>query len=320
MIPFLAIMVVIIVLIHFAARSQAQKVKALPDTYTLEVLRKEPEGEEVFITTADGTRIRAVSKGQGPTVVLAHGFMATIIEWNVISKMLVDEGYRVIAFDQRGHGKTNIGSEGVGSKQMASDYKAVLEYFNVEDGVLVGHSMGGFLSIVYALTYPEAAKKHLKGLILFGTMAGIVAKDNPQNKVQIPLIKSGIIKSVLKSDTYGTMFGTTLMGTPQPNVLKAMLPVMAAQNTSLLIPILEAMAQEDYYPRLSEIDIPTVVVCGTKDGTTPKWHSELLGSSIKGAQNIWVEGKGHLVNWEAPQELVNAVHSLSEVREREEVA
>ncbi len=320
MIPFLAIMVVIIVLIHFAARSQAQKVKALPNTYTLEVVSQEPQGEEVFIPTADGTSIRAVSNGQGPTVVLAHGFMATAFEWNVIYDQLVNDGYHVIAFDQRGHGRTNIGSEGIGSRQMASDYKAVLDYYNVKDAVLVGHSMGGFLSVIYALTYPEAAKKQLKGLILFATMAGMVAKDNPQNGVQIPLIKSGIMKQVMKSDTYGTMFGTTLMGTPEPNVIKAMLPVMAAQDTSKLIPIVEAMAKEDYYPRLGEIEIPTVVICGTADATTPKWHSELLGSSIKGARNVWVEGKGHLINWEAPEELVNAVHSLSEVGVREEVA
>jgi non-heme chloroperoxidase len=314
MIPFLAIMVVLVVIIHFAARAQANKVKALSDTYSYEVLRKEPEGEEVFISNSDGTRIRAVSKGQGQTVVLAHGFMANIVEWNVIYQMLLDQGYRVIAFDQRGHGKTNIGSDGVGSRQMASDYNAVMEYFDVRDAVLVGHSMGGFLSIVYALTYPEAAKKRLKGLILFATMAGIVAKDNPQNGVQIPMIKSGIIRRVLQSDTYGTLFGTTLMGTPEPAIIKAMTEVMVQQDTSKLTSILEAMAQEDYYGRLGEIDIPTVVICGTKDSTTPKWHSEALGTSIKGARSVVVEGKGHLMNWEAPQELVDAVNSLSEVR------
>ncbi len=316
MVPFIAIVVVLGVLLHIAARSQAGKLKSQPDPYPLDVLNREPEGEEVFITTADGARIRAISKGQGPTVVLAHGFMASLLEWNIIWKMLLDAGYQVIAFDQRGHGKSTIGSDGVGSRQMAGDYKAVLEHFAVKDAILVGHSMGGFLSLVFMLTYPDSAKQHLKGVILFASMAGNVIKDAPQNKVQIPLIKHGIIKRVLQSDTYGTAFAASLMGkNPSPAIIAATRKLMLEQDTSQLIPILEAMAQEDYYARLGEISIPVVVICGDLDKTTPRWHSELLGTSIKGGRNVWVKDKGHLLNWEAPEALVEVVQSLSRAGE-----
>lgn len=76
--------------------------------------------------------------------------------------MLVKAGYRVIVFDQRGHGQSTIGSSGVGSRPMAEDYRAIVEHFDVKDAVLVGHSMGGFLAQVFLLTLPEVAKKHLK--------------------------------------------------------------------------------------------------------------------------------------------------------------
>jgi non-heme chloroperoxidase len=312
MIPFIAIIVVLIALVHVSLRAQAAKTKTFPDTYPLEVLSKEPAGNEVIVTSHDGARIRAVVNGNGPTVVLAHGFMANIVEWNVIANMLVDEGYRVISFDQRGHGKSTIGSEGIGSLQMAGDYKAVLDHFNVQDATLVGHSMGGFLSLVYALTYPEAAREQLSGLIFFASTAGNVNEGSTQNRVQIPLIKSGVIRKVMESDTYGTAFGASLMGKPaSPAVIKAMLKVMLEQNTSQLIPILEAMANEDYYARLGEVTVPTVVVCGEADSTTPRWHSERLGKDIRNARNVWVPGKGHLLNWEAPEALVDAVHSLT---------
>ncbi|MBK8138581.1 MAG: alpha/beta hydrolase [Chloroflexi bacterium] len=308
----IAVLVVVTVLVHFYVRSLAEKVNGLPDTYALPELRAEPQGDEVFITASDGTRIRAVSAGSGPTVVFAHGFMFTLQEWNVVWKMLLAKGYRLIAFDQRGHGKTTIGSDGIGSRQMASDYEAVLAHFDVKDGILVGHSMGGFLTQAFLLNHPEAAKKHLKGAILFAALVGNVTKDAPQNRVQIPLIKYGIIKRVMQSPVYGTMFATSLMGDhPTPALIRTTLDVMLAQNTPPLIPILQAMVAEDFTPRLGEISLPVVVICGSNDKTTPKWHSEVLGKSIPNARNVWVEGKGHVLNWEAPEVLVDAVVSLS---------
>src|SRR5689334_15590867 len=113
--------------VHLAAKSRAAALKRLPDKYPLEAINHEPDGEDVFIDTPDGTRIRAKSAGNGPTVILAHGYGYTLQEWSLIWTMLLDAGYRVIAFDQRGHGQSTIGSEGIGSKQMAGDYRAVLE-------------------------------------------------------------------------------------------------------------------------------------------------------------------------------------------------
>ena len=54
--------------------------------------------------------IRAVVAGEGPTVVLAHGYGVPLAEWNIVWEELLDRGHRVIAFDQRGHGRSTIGS------------------------------------------------------------------------------------------------------------------------------------------------------------------------------------------------------------------
>lgn len=310
---FIAALVVAVIGIRFYLRYQVQKLKGLPDVYPVEVLSREPQGDEVYITAPDGTRIRAVSAGSGPVVVLAHGFYFSLQEWNVIWTMLLEKGYRLIAFDQRGHGKTTIGTDGIGSRQMAGDYRAVLEHFDVQDSILVGHSMGGFLTLSYLLNEPESAQRHLKGVILFASLVGNVVKDAPQNRVQIPLIKLGIIRRVLQSPTFGPMFATTLIGkTPSPAIIRVTLDVMLKQDATQLIPILEAMVKEDFTPRLHTITLPAVVICGSEDKTTPKWHSEVLGRSLPNARNVWVEDKGHLLNWEAPQALVEAVESLSQ--------
>jgi non-heme chloroperoxidase len=296
---------------HRAARNTAQALQSRPVAYPLEKLRQPPEGERAIITREDGTRLFAISSGNGPTVVLAHGFAISLLEWNIIAEQLVAHGCRVIAFDQRGHGQSTIGRDGIGSQQMAGDYKAVLEHFDVRDAVLVAHSMGGFLAMVFMLTYPEVARDRLKGTVLLSTFAGNVIEGSPQNALQIPLIQSGVMQWVTRSDVYGTLFASTLYGSqPDPSGMKVFLEVFAAQNYGPLLPILRAMAEEDYYRRLGEIQVPCTVICGRLDRTTPPWHSELLAQNIPNATLRWLEGKGHLLNWEAPDAITQAALDL----------
>ena len=137
-------------LIDAVARVNVRRMKANPDPYPISVLSREPDGDAVFIDRPDGSRLRAkVHGGDGPTVVFVHGFTGSLLEWNVIWPLLQSAGYHLIAYDHRGHGESTVGRDGLGSAQMASDLQAVLDHFDVCDGVLVGHSMGGFLSVVF---------------------------------------------------------------------------------------------------------------------------------------------------------------------------
>jgi len=116
---------------------------------------------------------------------------------------------------------------------------------------------------------------------------------------------------ILRSETYGVFFGLSLMGdAPSPAAITAFNEVFVRQDHQKLIPILAALGDEDHYPRLGEIGVPAVVVCGQKDKTTPAWHSTRMGREIPGARNVWAAGAGHLINWEAPEAIVEAIGSL----------
>lgn len=298
-------------LVHLAARSKARKLRSMPDRYPPDVLSEEPQGTEVFLERPDGTVLRARSRGEGPTVVLAHGYGASMLEWNVLWDLLGDAGTRVIAFDQRGHGKSTIGSDGIGSAPMAGDYRAVLEHFDVRDAVLVGHSMGTFLAVVYLLDHADSARERLRGVVLVSPTAGDVARGAPQSRLEIPLIQSGLMRHIIRSETYGMFFGASLMGDePSPAAIDAFNRLFLEQDHTRLVPILKALTGEDHYPRIGQIQVPCVIVCGEKDRTTPPWHSRRLGAEIPGARNVWVPGKGHLLNWEAPDEIALAIRSL----------
>lgn len=311
----LLLLAVIAFVAHQAAKGQVAKLRQNPDPFPLTQLDEEMPGDSAMVERADGTVIHTRSVGNdnsGGTVILSHGYGYEMKEWNVIARKLLDLNYRVIALDLRGHGKSTIGRDGMTSKAMAADYKAVIEHYDVKDAILVGHSTGVFLTTVFMLDHPDVVAKHLKAAVLMAGLCGDALKGSPQNRVQIPLIQYGIIESVARSNVYGWLFGASLCGEkPSPAIIQAFLKTFLKQPHKKLFGILRALADENHYPRLHEIKIPCVVICGEEDKTTPRWHSETMGKNIPNARNVWVPQKGHLLNWEAPEVLIEAVQSLN---------
>jgi len=274
-------------------------------------VRSPLQGDVRVVKQEDGTRIHTVSSGSGPTVVLAHGFAIDSGEWNVVAADLVSRGCRVVAFDQRGHGRTTIGRDGVGSRQMASDYAAVLAAYDVSDAVLVMHSMGGFVGVRFLVEDPELVARHLRGAMLVATFAGDVNRENPQNKMQIPLIRSGILPRLVATDLIGKPFARTLMGDGRTDAMvESFLAMFRAQKLPPLVPILEAMVTENRYPQLGSITLPCTILVGTKDKTTPPFHTDELHRGIAGSRLVRVPGAGHTVNWEAADMIVTEIEAL----------
>ncbi len=294
-------------------RAVVEWIERNPDPLTREQLLAEPQGEEVTITRPDGTALRALAAGEGPPIVLVHGYTVTLAEWNIVWDALLERGYRVIAFDQRGHGRSTLGAEGIGSHPMAADIAAVLQHFDVSDAVLVGHSMGGFVSIRALLDHADVSQR-LRGLVLFATWAGRVMDGAPQNKVQIPLLERGILQRMLRYRTVGVLFGAAQCGKrPSPAMVSVFTEGFRqhVDEHGPLLPIVRAFSREDRYPRLGEITVPTVVMVGAADRTTPPNHSRRMADGIPGARMVTVAEAGHALNWEAPDELVKVIESLT---------
>src|SRR5262245_9112994 len=109
---------------------------------TFEALRAVPDGDVAWVERPDGTRLRCLVSGgdvAARTVILAHGVLCSIPTFNLVGPDLVRRGYHVITFDQRAHGSSTCGKDGTTTEAMAADYRAVLEHFDVANGILVGH-------------------------------------------------------------------------------------------------------------------------------------------------------------------------------------
>jgi len=294
----------------WAARAKVAAIERNPDLFPRDHLAREPQGEEVLISRPDGTVLRALVAGEGPPVVFAHGYTATLGDWTIVWDELVARGYRIIAFDQRGHGRSTLGSAGIGSEPMAADYAAILEHFDVRDGVLVGHSTGGFIAIRALLDHPELAGR-LRGLVLCASWAGRILDGAPQNWLQIPLLQSGVMQQLVRTRTGRVLIGASMGGKhPSPAMIEVGCDMFLQQDHRPLLPILRACMREDRYPRLAEIAVPTVVMVGSADRTTPPSHARRLAAGVPGARLVTVPDAGHILNWEAPDALVDVIGSF----------
>jgi pimeloyl-ACP methyl ester carboxylesterase len=269
-----------------------------------------PHGGVEVVRGVDGAHIHCVHAGAGPSVVLAHGYLLELASFDLVFDELVRAGYHVIAFDQRGHGQSRGGSDGYGSAAAASDYGAVLEHFDVRDGVLVAHSMGSFLALVFCLRKSAIATRRLRRLVLLGGTGGAVGQGNLQTRLQVPLLKSGVVKSLWRFPPTGRAFVSQLFGDdPDPRFVELTRAMLVRQDLRLSLPLLHALTHESYYERLHEIPIEARVICGELDRTCPPLHSRRLAAALPNATTHWLPGIGHMLGYEAPAAIVQAVRA-----------
>ena len=271
-----------------------------------------------YVSSHDGGRIRVLdSGGTGDIVLFAHGYLLDLTIWALVYPPLIAAGYRVIAFDQRGHAGTTTGSE-CNSSIAARDYRTILEHFDVRQATLVAHSMGGFLALRFCLDYPTVAQR-LRRIVLLGANAGAVARGSLQNQLQIPLLRAGIMPYAWRVAPLGRALMRPLFGeNADPRHVEATRTMLARQDVSRSLPLLRAMCFEDYYARLSEIPIETSVWCGELDRTCPPWHSRELGAKLPRASTHWLPRLGHMVMYEAPHVVVDAVRQPAPKRAAEQ--
>jgi pimeloyl-ACP methyl ester carboxylesterase len=265
------------------------------------------EHDELFVPAQDGGRIHCVSVGQGPTLLLAHGYLLDLSLWRPVAERLARAGQRVVMFDQRGHADSREGRQGAEVAAAAADYASLLHHFGGEQATLVGHSMGGFLALQFCLREPEAARR-LRRLVLLGANAGSVAKGSLQNKLQIPLLRLGILPKLWRIPSLGRVLMKPLFGdAPDPQWLELTRAMLVRQDVERAMPLLRAMCYDDLYPQLPEIPVETRLLCGERDGTCPPWHSRRLAEELPNARGRWLPKAGHMLPLEATDEVCAAI-------------
>ena len=134
-----------------------------------------------YVKTPDGTEIYYTEQGSGQPIVMSHGWPLCSDAWQVQLKLFADAGYRAIAHDRRGHGRSTKTYTGNDMGTYARDLAAVVEALDLRDIVLIGHSTGGGEVVRYAAQH---GKGRVAKIITAGAVPPLMLKTGQTPKAR----------------------------------------------------------------------------------------------------------------------------------------
>ncbi|WP_426396540.1 alpha/beta fold hydrolase [Ralstonia sp. R-29] len=236
------------------------------------------------ITTQDGTRIFYKDWGSGKPVVFSHGWPLNADAWDAQMLFLVQKGFRVIAHDRRGHGRSDQPSQGNDMDTYADDLAALLNALDIQGATLVGHSTGGGEVAHYIGRH---GTKRVARAVLIGAVPPIMLKtaSNPNG---LPMeVFDGIRKGVTdnRSQFYRDL-ATPFFGFNRPGakVSQGTIDAFWAQGMTGGIHgqylCIKEFSEVDYTEDLKKIDVPVLFLHGDDDQIVPIDDSAKLGVEL----------------------------------------
>jgi non-heme chloroperoxidase len=226
-----------------------------------------------FVKTSDGTEIYYTEHGSGQPVVLSHGWPLCSDAWQVELKLFADAGYRTIAHDRRGHGRSTKTYSGNDMETYAKDLSEVIDSLDLRDVVLIGHSTGGGEVVKYAARY---ANGRVAKVITAGAVPPIMVKSDTNPEGTPIEVFDGIREGVLKDrsqfyrDLSAPFFGanregsTVSQGARDDFWRQGMLVNLAAAYDCV-----KAFSETDQTADLEAIDVPVLIAHGGDDQIVP---------------------------------------------------
>lgn len=266
------------------------------------------EGDEVELTGPDGSTLAVHLAGdpEGPVVVLAHCWTGSRHTWAPVTRRLVAAGCRVVRWDQRGHGRSVAGHMGHSIEGLADDLATVLDELDLDDVVLVGHSMGGMTVQSFATHHHDEFHRRTRAVVLVATAAHGVR--NAFNAKARELVQHARVERMLSHPPTGQLFIRSTFGRrAHPHHVEATRADFVATPGEVRGDFAAAMQAMDLREGIARIDVPTTILVGSRDTLTPVPLSRSLATTIPGARLEVLPGCGHMLPYEAPDDIVDAV-------------
>jgi non-heme chloroperoxidase len=239
------------------------------------------------ITVKDGTTIYYKDWGSkhAQPIVFHHGWPLSADDWDTQMLYFVDKGYRVIAHDRRGHGRSSQVSDGHDMDHYAADAAAVVAHLDLRDAIHVGHSTGGGEATRYVARH---GKGRVAKLVLIGAVPPIMVKTaaNPDG---LPIeVFDGFRKQLAanRAQFYrdiasGPFYGYNRPGAKvSPGVIENWWRQGMMGGAKAHYDGIRAFSETDFTEDLKVIDVPTLVMHGDDDQIVPIADSALLSAKL----------------------------------------
>jgi non-heme chloroperoxidase len=251
-----------------------------------------------FITVKDGAELYYKDWGSGRPVVFSHGWPLTADAWEDAMLFLAMRGYRCIAADRRGHGRSSQTWGGNDIDTYADDLAQLVEQLSLQGALHVGHSTGGGEVARYVGRYGTA---HVSGVVLVSDITPVMLKS-ATNPLGTPIEAYDHIRAGVLTDRaqFFREISVPFYGANRPGakVSQGLLDSFVSQCLLTGMPAcyfgVKPSSEVDFTADLRRIDVPTLIVHGSDDQFVPLADSALLSAKIvSGAQLIVYEGAPH---------------------------
>ena len=252
-----------------------------------------------FIKTPDGAQIFYKDWGQGQAVVFSHGWPLNSDSWESQMLHLASNGFRAIAHDRRGHGRSTQTWDGNDMDTYADDLAAVIEALNLEDAILVGFSTGGGEVARYIGRHGTA--RVAKAALVSAVPPLMLKTDDNPGGVPIEVfdeLRAGSLAD--RSQLYRDLADGPFFGNNRPgaNVSPGMRDAFWRQGLQAghrnAYESIKAFSETDMREDLKKFDVPTLVIHGDDDQVVPySVGGQASAAMIDGAQLNVYEGAPH---------------------------
>ncbi|MBT0769527.1 alpha/beta hydrolase [Kineosporia sp. J2-2] len=224
------------------------------------------------ITTPDGVELYYTEHGTGQPIVFSHGWPLNSDAWALELKVFADAGYRAIAHDRRGHGRSSATSTGNDIDHYAQDLAALVEALDLRDVIVVGHSTGGGEVVRYAAQY---ANGRVARVVTVGAVPPVMVKKD-SNPDGLPIDVFDGIRSAVFSDRsqfwkdlsesfYGANHGRAVSQGAKDDFWRM---GMSADLVSAY-DCVKAFSETDFTEDLKALEVPILIAHGDDDQVVP---------------------------------------------------
>jgi 3-oxoadipate enol-lactonase len=251
----------------------------------------------------NGIALRCAIEGDGEPLALIHGVGASLDVWDDVASRLRGR-YRIVRYDQRGHGQSEKVPGPYTVEGFAGDLRALLDALGIRRAHVAGHSLGGLVAQSFALDYPDRVRK----LALISTVAGRTEEERRRVQQRLAMVATGIAGDHFRASL--DRWFTDEFRAANPKLLEAYAARNQANNPACYAAAYRVLAETDLVDRLREITAATLVITGEHDeGSNPRM-ARLMHERIKGSTLRILPMLRHSILVEAPDVVAEALTSF----------